>query len=59
MDSARVLARFDAERLAVMDHPGNAKVFDAGILPIGRPFVARRKAKHGAAHVSHRPFLEP
>jgi hypothetical protein len=42
MDTGRVLARFEAERqaLAVMDHPGIAKVFDAGTLPNGRPFFA-------------------
>jgi non-specific serine/threonine protein kinase/serine/threonine-protein kinase len=42
MDSARVVARFNAERqaLAVMDHPAIAKVFDAGTTPEGRPFFA-------------------
>lgn len=40
LDSARVLARFEVERqvLAVMNHPGIAKVFDAGTLPSGLPF---------------------
>lgn len=40
MDSKRVLARFQTERqtLALMEHPGIAKLFDAGILPSGRPF---------------------
>lgn len=40
MDSARVIARFEAERqtLAVMDHPCIAKVFDAGTTPRGRPY---------------------
>lgn len=35
-----VIARFAAERqaLALMDHPGIAKVFDAGATPNGRPF---------------------
>ena len=35
MDTARVVARFEAERqaLAVMDHPAIAKVFDAGATP--------------------------
>jgi len=39
MDSAQVLARFDAERqaLALMDHPAIARVFDAGTSPLGRP----------------------
>ncbi len=40
MDTKAVLARFDAERqaLAVMDHPGIAKVFDAGETNRGRPY---------------------
>lgn len=40
MDSRAVIARFEAERqaLALMDHPGIAKVFDAGVTP----------AEHGA-----------
>ncbi len=40
MDSADVLARFDAEQqaLAVMDHPGIAKVLGAGVTPTGRPY---------------------
>src|SRR5262249_18996572 len=42
MDSARVLARFEAERqaLALMDHPNIAKVFDGGTTGAGRPFFA-------------------
>jgi len=42
MDTAQVIARFEAERqaLAVMDHPGIAKVFDAGITPQGRSYFA-------------------
>ncbi|MBX9627684.1 MAG: protein kinase, partial [Gemmataceae bacterium] len=41
MDTARVLARFEAERqaLALMDHPHIAKVLDAGAAADGRPFV--------------------
>jgi len=40
MDSKQVLARFEAERqaLALMNHPGVAKVFDAGATPEGRPY---------------------
>jgi len=43
MDSRDILARFDQERqaLALMDHPGIAKVFDGGVTPAqmgGRPF---------------------
>jgi len=42
MDTAQVVARFDAERqaLALMDHPAIAKVFDAGTTPEGRPYFA-------------------
>ena len=42
MDTATVIARFEAERqaLAMMDHPGIAKVFDAGSSRQGRPFFA-------------------
>jgi serine/threonine protein kinase/tetratricopeptide (TPR) repeat protein len=41
-DSARLLARFEQERqaLAVLDHPGIAKVLDAGVDETGRPFFA-------------------
>ncbi|MCW5550755.1 MAG: serine/threonine protein kinase [Verrucomicrobiae bacterium] len=40
MDTAHVIARFEAERqaLALMDHPNIAKVFDAGATDTGRPF---------------------
>ena len=40
MDTAQVVARFEAERqaLAVMDHPAIARVFDAGATPQGRPY---------------------
>ncbi len=40
MDTAAVVARFEAERqaLALMDHPNIAKVFDAGITASGRPY---------------------
>jgi tetratricopeptide (TPR) repeat protein/tRNA A-37 threonylcarbamoyl transferase component Bud32 len=40
MDSAQVIARFEAERqaLAMMDHPNIAKVYDAGTTENGRPF---------------------
>src|SRR5262245_48476525 len=39
MDTAEVIARFEAERqaLAAMDHPNIAKVFDAGATETGRP----------------------
>jgi non-specific serine/threonine protein kinase/serine/threonine-protein kinase len=40
MDTRSVVARFEAERLALalMDHPHIAKVFDAGATDSGRPF---------------------
>jgi non-specific serine/threonine protein kinase/serine/threonine-protein kinase len=40
MDSAQVVARFEAERqaLALMDHPNIAKVLDAGTTDSGRPY---------------------
>ncbi len=40
MDTKGVIARFEAERqaLAMMDHPGIAKVFDGGATETGRPY---------------------
>jgi serine/threonine protein kinase len=40
MDSARVIARFEAERqaLALLDHPNIARVLDAGTTEAGRPY---------------------
>ncbi len=40
MDTKHVIARFEAERqtLALMDHPGIAKVHDAGSTTSGRPY---------------------
>ena len=40
MDSREVIVRFEQERqaLALMDHPNIAKVLDAGVTPLGRPF---------------------
>ncbi len=40
MDTRRVVARFESERqvLALMDHPGIAKVFDGGATEQGRPY---------------------
>ena len=40
MDTREVIARFEAERqaLAVMNHPGIARVFDGGVTEDGRPF---------------------
>jgi serine/threonine protein kinase/Tfp pilus assembly protein PilF len=40
MDTRQVIARFEAERqaLALMDHPGIARVLDVGATESGRPF---------------------
>jgi len=40
MDTKQVIARFEAERqaLAIMDHPGIARVLDAGTTDSGRPY---------------------
>ena len=40
MDTAQVVARFEAERqaLALMDHPAIAKIFDGGTTAEGRPY---------------------
>jgi eukaryotic-like serine/threonine-protein kinase len=45
MDTRQVVARFEAERqaLAVMEHPGIAKVFDAGATEAGRPFFVMER----------------
>ena len=42
MDTREVVTRFEAERqaLAMMDHPGVARVFDAGATDRGRPYFA-------------------
>lgn len=47
MDSARVIARFEAEQqaLALMDHPHIARVFDAGLAPSGRPYFVMEHVK--------------
>src|SRR5207302_6315068 len=47
MDSAQVIARFEAERqaLALMDHPNIAKVFDAGTTDLGRPYFVMELVK--------------
>src|ERR1043165_3237084 len=47
MDTKQVIARFEAERqaLAMMDHPGIAKVFDAGATDTGRPYFVMEYIK--------------
>jgi eukaryotic-like serine/threonine-protein kinase len=45
MDTRQIVARFAAERqaLAVMEHPGIAHVFDAGVTEAGRPFFVMER----------------
>src|SRR5262249_19047912 len=47
MDSAQVVARFEAERqaLAMMDHPHIAKVLDVGAAASGRPYFVMELVK--------------
>ena len=47
MDTRQVVARFEAERqaLAMMDHPGIAKVLDAGATDSGRPYFVMELVK--------------
>lgn len=47
MDTKEVVARFEVERqaLAVMSHPGIAKVLDAGVSEEGRPYFAMVPAR--------------
>jgi serine/threonine protein kinase/tetratricopeptide (TPR) repeat protein len=47
MDTAQVIARFEAERqaLALMDHPNIAKVLDAGQSDTGRPYFVMELVK--------------
>ncbi len=42
LDSKQVIARFEAERqaLAIMDHPGIARILDAGTTELGQPYFA-------------------
>jgi serine/threonine protein kinase/Flp pilus assembly protein TadD len=47
MDSAQIIARFEAERqaLTMMDHPNIAKVLDAGTTDAGRPYFVMELVK--------------
>ncbi|MHC4521328.1 MAG: WD40 repeat domain-containing serine/threonine protein kinase, partial [Planctomycetota bacterium] len=47
MDSAQVVARFEAERqaLALLDHPNIAQVHDAGTTETGRPYFVMEYVK--------------
>ncbi len=49
VDTRQVLARFRAEQqtLALMDHPGIARVLDAGVTRSGRPFFAMDLVRGG------------
>ncbi len=54
MDSAQVIARFEAERqaLALMDHPNIARVLDSGTTPSGRPYFVMELVE-GASITRH------
>jgi hypothetical protein len=54
MDSAQVIARFEAERqaLALMDHQNIARVLDAGAPPGGRPYFVMELV-HGVPIATH------
>jgi eukaryotic-like serine/threonine-protein kinase len=47
MDSARVIARFEAERqaLALLDHPNIAHIYDAGTTEAGQPYFVMEQVK--------------
>ena len=47
MDTKQVVARFEVERqaLAMMDHPGIARVFDGGVTETGRPYFVMELVK--------------
>ena len=57
MDTARVIARFEAERqaLAMMDHPTIAKILDGGSTPEGRPYFAMEYVRGEAITTSGSP----
>ena len=52
MDTRQVVARFEAERqaLALMDHPGIAKVHDAGATQSGRPYFVMELVGAAGSH---------
>ncbi|MFT5205253.1 MAG: serine/threonine protein kinase/Tfp pilus assembly protein PilF [Phycisphaerales bacterium] len=47
MDTKQVIARFEAERqaLAIMNHPGIAQVYEAGVTEHGRPYFVMEHIK--------------
>ena len=57
MDTAQVVARFEAERqaLAMMDHPHIAKFLDAGTTDCGRPFFVMELVDGAPDHRVLRP----
>ena len=52
LDTREVLARFDSERqaLAMMDHPNIAKVLDAGVSELGRPYFVMEYVPGNSNH---------
>lgn len=54
LGGARVLERFERERraLAVMDHPGIARIYDAGMTGDGRPYFAMEYVEGEAIDVA-------
>ncbi len=52
MDTREVLSRFQSEirALALMNHPGIARVYDAGATPLGRPYFAMEYVPGSAIH---------
>jgi len=52
MDTEKVVARFERERqaLALMDHPGIARIFDGGTTEMGRPYFVMEYVKGVAVH---------
>ena len=57
MDSRRVVRRFEAERqtLAMLDHPGVARIYDAGVTGDARPYFVMEKidGRRVTAHCDH------
>ena len=49
LDGTEAIARFESERqaLAMMDHPGIARMFEAGVLSDSRPFFAMEYVRGG------------
>src|SRR5262249_33505047 len=58
MDSARVIARFEAERqaLALMEHPNIARVLDAGTVGSSQSAVGSQEERHRSLPTAHCPL---